>query len=150
MGLIAVLVMPSIVDSLNKSKETSYKVLINNIKTAAETYYEECEYGDLSNIEYDGAYACTINNDTIETKIGTLANTGFLKVTDTKEVAGKEVKVVLNPKNNDDISDCLIKITKEKTEVTDDNDIKNYKITYTIESLSLTDSKCPTKYGSVS
>ena len=70
-------------------------------------------------------------------------------MTDTKEVAGKEVKVVLNPKNNDDISDCLIKITK-KTEVTDDNDIKNYKITYTIESLSLTDSKCPTKYGSVS
>ena len=113
MGLIAVLVMPSIVDSLNKSKETSYKVLINNIKTAAETFYEECEYGDLSNIEYDGAYACTIKNDTIETKIGTLANTGFLKVTDTKEVAGKEVKVVLNPKNNDDISDCLIKIKKK-------------------------------------
>ena len=149
MGLIAVLVMPSIVDSLNKSKETSYKVLINNIKVAAETYYEECEYGDLSSTTKYGRYACTIKNDTIETKIGTLANTGFLKVTDTKEVAGKEVKVVLNPKNNDDISDCLIKITK-KTEVTDDNDIKNYKITYTIESLSLTDSKCPTKYGSVS
>ena len=142
MGLIAVLVMPSIVDSLNKSKETSYKVLINNIKTAAETFYEECEYGDLSNIEYDGASVCTINYDTIETKIGTLANTGFLKVTDTKEVAGKEVKIVLNPKNNVDMSECEIKIAKVKEEKTDENRIKNIKVTYKVTAESGSD--CPT------
>ena len=142
MGLIAVLVMPSIVDSLNKSKETSYKVLINNIKTAAETYYEECEYGDLSSTTKYGRYACTINNNTIETKIGTLANTGFLKVTDTKEVAGKEVKVVLNPKNNDDISECKIEIAKEKEEKKDENGIKNIKVTYKVTAQSGSD--CPT------
>lgn len=142
MGLIAVLVMPSIVDSLNKSKETSYKVLINNIKVAAETYYEECEYGDLSNIKYDGASVCTIDNDTIETKIGTLANTGFLKVTDTKEVAGKEVKVVLNPKNNVDMSECKIEIVKVKEEKKDENGIKNIKVTYKVTAQSGSD--CPT------
>lgn len=123
MGLIAVLVMPSIVDSLNKSKETSYKVLINNIKVAAETYYEECEYGDLSEQDKYGTYACTINNNTITTTIGTLAGTGLLKVTDTKEIDGKEVKVVLNPKNNSDIGDCQIQIIKN---------VDNFKVTYQI------------------
>lgn len=142
MGLIAVLVMPSIVDSLNKSKETSYKVLINNIKVAAETYYEECEYGDLSDQDKYGTYVCTINNNTITTKIGTLANTGFLKVTDTKEVDGKEVKVVLNPKNNVDMSKCEIEIAKVKEEKTDENGIKNIKVTYKVTAQS--DSDCPT------
>lgn len=123
MGLIAVLVMPSIVDSLNKSKETSYKVLINNIKVAAETYYEECEYGDLSDQGKYDAYACTINNNTINTTIGALAGTGLLKVNDTKEIDGKEVKVVLNPKNNSDIGDCQIQIIKN---------VDNFKVTYQI------------------
>ena len=104
MGLIAVLVMPSIVDSLNKSKETSYKVLINNIKTAAETFYEECEYGDLSDQTKYGTDACKINSTTnksyIETTIGDLASTGFLKVSsdkeDKKEKVLNDLKIINN------------------------------------------------------
>lgn len=148
MGLIAVLVMPSIVDSLNKSKETSYKVLINNIKVAAETYYEECEYGDLSSTTEYGDYACEIKEDSItnetyiETTIGALAGTGFLKVTDTKEIDGTEVKIVLNPKNNVDMSECEIKIAKVKEEKTDENRIKNIKVTYKVTAESGSD--CPT------
>lgn len=121
MGLIAVLVMPSIVDSLNKSKETSYKVLINNIKVAAETYYEECEYGDLSDQGKYDAY-CTINNNTITTTIGTLAGTGLLKATDTEMTTG-EISV-LDPRNNKKINDCRIKITKNVDE--------KFKVTYEI------------------
>lgn len=80
LGIILILVMPSILDSLSASKESSYKILINNIKTAAETYYQECEYGDLSDKTKYGDYACTINSNTITTSIGALANTGILKV----------------------------------------------------------------------
>ncbi|MGM9876282.1 MAG: type II secretion system protein [Bacilli bacterium] len=121
MGLIAVLVMPSIVDSLNKSKETSYKVLINNIKTAAETYYEECEYGDLSSTTKYGRYACTINNNTINTTIGALASTGILKVSSDKE----DNLTILDPRdNNNTLNDCQIQIIK--------NVASNFKVTYQI------------------
>ena len=141
MGLIAVLVMPSIVDSLNKSKETSYKVLINNIKVAAETYYEECEYGDLSDQGKYGDYACKIetdpnSNNYIETTLSDLANTGFLSV---KDVDENNKKQVLDPRNNNNISDCQITITKNIDE--------KYKVTYTITPNGGTN--CPTEYGSV-
>ncbi len=132
MGLIAVLVMPSIVDSLNKSKETSYKVLINNIKVAAKTYYEECEYGDLTNQSKYGTYACTINNNTINTTIGSLAGTGFLKATDTEMTSG-EISV-LDPRNNKKINDCQIQIIK--------NVASNFKVTYQINGSEL--EGCPT------
>ena len=48
LGVVLLLAMPSILDSINASRDSSYKILIGNIKTAAETYYQECEYGDLS------------------------------------------------------------------------------------------------------
>lgn len=141
MGLIAVLVMPSIVDSLNKSKETSYKVLINNIKVAAETYYEECEYGDLSDQGKYGDYDCKIetdpnSNNYIEITLSDLANTGFLSV---KDVDENNKKQVLDPRNNNNISDCQITITKNIDE--------KYKVTYTITPKGGTN--CPTEYGSV-
>lgn len=127
MGLIAVLVMPSIVDSLNKSKETSYKVLINNIKTAAETYYEECEYGDLSDQKKYGTDACEIKKDSttnkpyIETTIGALASTGILKVSSDKE----DNLTILDPRdNNNTLNDCQIQIIK--------NVASNFKVTYQI------------------
>ena len=141
MGLIAVLVMPSIVDSLNKSKETSYKVLINNIKVAAETYYEECEYGDLYDQGKYGDYACKIetdrnSNNYIEITLSDLANTGFLSV---KDVDENNKKQVLDPRNNNNISDCQITITKNIDE--------KYKVTYKITPKGGTN--CPTEYGSV-
>lgn len=133
MGLIVVLVMPSIVDSLNKSKETSYKVLINNIKVAAETYYEECEYGDLSDQGKYGDYACKIETDpnSKEITLSDLANTGFLSV---KDVDENNKKQVLDPRNNNNISDCQITITK--------NVDASFKVTYTITPKGGTN--CPT------
>lgn len=142
LGVVLLLAMPSILDSINASRDSSYKILIGNIKTAAETYYQECEYGDLSDKNKYGDYACAIDNNTINITIEDLANTGFLKVNDTKEVAGKEVKVVLNPKNNADMSDCQIKITKVKETNTDENNIENIKVTYKVEPISGSD--CPT------
>lgn len=143
-GLIMVIVVPNILDIVSESKETSYNTLVKNIVTSSEMYYEECEYGDLSSVTKYGSYACSIDNSTstITIPLSSLANTGFLKVSDTKEEAGKEVKVVLNPRNNIDISDCQIKIAKVKKTNTDENGIENIKVTYKVTAESGSD--CPT------
>ena len=138
-ALIGVLVMPTVINTTNQTKQKSYDILIKNIVTSAQTYYEECEYGDLSNNTKYGSYACNINNNTITITLGTLANTGFLSV---KDVDSNNKKKVLNPKNNYDISECNITITKTKNEVTDENGIKNNKVTYTITAGTL--NNCPT------
>lgn len=140
-ALIAVLVMPSALDSTNASKNAAYKVLLENIKTASETYYQECEYGDLSDNTKYGSYACEIKGNTITTNIGALANTGILKVSDTKN----DVLVVLDPRDTSkNLNDCGIIITKNKKTVKDENGIENIKVTYEIESNQSSDSSCPT------
>ena len=143
-SLIMVIVVPNILDIVSESKETSYNTLVKNIVTSSEMYYEECEYGDLSSTTKYGSYACSIDTSSsaIIIPLSSLANTGFLKVNDTKEVAGKEVKVVLNPRNNIDISDCQIKIAKVKKTNTDENGIENIKVTYKVTAESGSD--CPT------
>ena len=40
-ALIAVLIVPNIIDTMTKSKEASYQLLVKNIVTSAKTYYEE-------------------------------------------------------------------------------------------------------------
>ena len=145
-ALIAVLIVPNVLDTMTKSKEASYQMLVKNIVTSAKTYYEECEYGDLSNSTKYGSYACKINNNTITTTLGTLANTGMLAVSD---VNSKGEKVVLDPRDTKkDISACQITITKVKSNVTDDNGITSSKVTYKVEASS--GSNCPTteEYGS--
>ena len=138
-ALIGILVMPTVINTTNQTKQKSYDILIKNIVTSAQTYYEECEYGDLSNKTKYGSYACIMNNNTITITLGTLANTGFLSV---KDVDSNNKKKVLNPKNNYDISECNITITKTKNEVTDENGIKNNKVIYTIA--AITQNNCPT------
>lgn len=147
-ALIAVLIVPNIIDTMTKSKEASYQLLLKNIVTSAKTYYEECEYGDLSNSTKYGSYACQINNNTITTTLGTLANTGMLTVSDV-DSEDKDKKVVLDPRDTKkDISACQITITKVKSNVTDDNGITSSKVTYKVEASS--GSNCPKteEYGS--
>ena len=142
-AIIGIITVPNLLTTVNSSKEASYDILIKNIVTASKTYYEECEYGDLSNSTKYGDYACIITNNTITTTLGALANTGFLKVNDSKNAeSGKEVKVILDPRNKEkDMSSCQITITK--------NVDASFKVTYKVESASTDDDKCPTEYGSV-
>ena len=126
-ALIATIVTPSVIEYVNSAKNTSYNLLIKSIVSASKTYYEECEYGDLSdNSKYEN-YACKINKDEkgdyIITNLGTLANTGMLSVND---VDSDNKKIVINPKDNTDISSCNITITKTVD--------TNYKVTYNITS----------------
>ncbi len=137
-GLLGVLIVPNVLNAVEEGKTSSYNTLIKNIVTSSQMYYEECEYGDLSNEKY-GIYACKLNYDTnsITTTLGTLANTGFLNVNNTKEENGKEIRVVIDPKTDKDISSCKIKITKEVS--------SNYKVTYKIENFD-SNQICPSAY----
>lgn len=128
-ALIATIVTPSVIEYVNSAKNTSYNLLIQNTISASKTYYEECEYGDLSDNSKYGSYACQINGNTIITTLGALANTGMLSVNDV-DSNDKNKKIVLNPKDNTDISSCNITITKTVD--------TNYKVTYNI-----TSSDCP-------
>lgn len=147
-ALIAVLIVPNILDTMTKSKEASYQLLVKNIVTSAKTYYEECEYGDLSNRTKYGSYACKINNNTIATTLGTLANTGMLTVSDV-DPNNKDKKIVLDPRDTKkNMSACQIKITKKREE-TNINGIKTIKVTYIVTNEDNEDI-CPTtkEYGS--
>ena len=130
-ALIATIVTPSVIEYVNSAKNTSYNLLIQNTISASKTYYEECEYGDLSDSSKYGSYACQIKEDTIITTLGALANTGMLSVND---VDSNNKKIVINPKDNTDISSCNIKITKTVD--------TNYKVTYNISS-NISSSDCP-------
>lgn len=135
-SIIMIITVPNVVEYVKSSKETSYKILIKNIVTSAQTYYEECEYGDLSDSSKYGSYACQIiNGNTIKTTLGALANTGMLSVKDV-DPNDKNKKIVLNPKDNKDISSCNVTITKTVD--------SNYKVTYNI-----TSSDCPDIKGSI-
>ena len=122
-ALIATIVTPSVIEYVNSAKNTSYNLLIQNTISASKTYYEECEYGDLSDSSKYGSYACKINGDTIETTLGALANTGMLSVND---IDSDNKKIVINPKDNTDISSCNVTIVKTV--------YSNYKVTYNISS----------------
>ena len=139
LGVVLLLAMPSILDSINASRDSSYKILIGNIKTAAETYYQECEYGDLSDKNKYGDYACKIDGNTITTTIRALANTGILKVS--ADDSGK--LNVTDPRDNKKkLNDCEITITKEKKDITDNNGITSSKVMYEVK--GSTQEGCPT------
>lgn len=123
LGIILILVMPSILDSLSASRNSSYKILINNIKTAAETYYQECEYGDLSDKTKYGDYACTImEGKKINTTIEALANTGILKVSESDK---NNILIVLDPRDTtQNLNRCQIQIIKNIDE--------KFNVTYTV------------------
>ena len=132
-AIIGIITVPNLLNTVDSSKEASYDILIKNIVTASKTYYEECEYGDLSNSTKYGDYACIITDKTITIKLSDLANTGFLSVS-VKDVDENNKKQVLDPRNNNNISDCQITITK--------NVDASFKVTYTITSNG--GNNCPT------
>lgn len=144
-AILGVLIVPGLLNNLDNAREKSYNTLIKNIVPSSQTYYEECEYGDLSNKTKYNEYACEIEKDNtsgnnyVEITLGTLANTGFLNVKDTKvESDGTEIKIVKDPKTDNDISSCKIKITKVVDRIT-------YKVTYQIINNDTND-MCPGAY----
>ena len=101
--LIAVVVILSLIVGIGsvtitgiikKNKENDYKLLIEEIKSATESYYHECRYV---------TYNCT-DNGTI--KLGDLVTNGFLKGNSKLEDGSS---TLVNPNNDNNIYNCEIK-----------------------------------------
>ena len=98
---------------ITSSKENNQKMLVSNIKTAAEDYYQECKHDIIT------ATDCNFEGDFLKTPLKKLINYGYLTSNKTKDQEGK----LYNQINGDEISNCTIKIVL----VASDNKIYVYK-----------------------
>jgi len=98
----------SIVNLINKSKDENYKILIENINSAANLYYQECRYGD-NIVTCNGSYDSDGKIYTLSgVTLGTLVTNGFLKGNGEGD---SKLTTLVNPNDNQEISGCEIKIT---------------------------------------
>ena len=112
----------SVTSIIKSAKEKNYNILIDNVKSATEIYYQECRYVN----NYDNSpIDCSIVDDGYVITLGKLVQYGYLKSDDNS--------TIINPLNEEDITDCEIKI------VYDNGYLK-------IVSISSSDN-CPSEYG---
>lgn len=85
----------SISKTIQKNKDSSYQLLIKEIKEAVNTYYQECKF---------------INDNCNNTiTLGYLVEQGFLKGNKTNETgANKDKYTLVNPNTGNNIYDCNI------------------------------------------
>ena len=97
----------SIIKIINSSSEKEYKLLVENIKDAAELYYQECKYGGIDDTE---SYECDKLADGVT--LGKLVEFGYLtgnaKINEGED---KDEYTLVNPNTGEPITDCNIMIT---------------------------------------
>lgn len=133
LSIITIITAPVVGNALNDSKERSYKILISNIKTAAQSYYEECSYNKEA---LDTNKYCIFNDNKLSVRLNELVNLGFLSGSNECGDNGNTCsKTIKSPKGEQaDIGECMVEINKVVT---------NGKVTYTV-SASNVDANCPT------
>lgn len=111
----------SITSIIRKSKEENYELLKNNIRSAAETFYQECKYSNNDSI------SCTSYDSGYKISLGNLVTYGYLKGnTKIKEDGEDKGKYTIeNPLNNQSIANCEIIIKYENGKVTVTNNSGN-------------------------
>ena len=114
----------TIISLINDSREKDYKLLIDDIKNATSTYYMECKYSSSSmincpSVSEDGYY---------QIKLSDLVTYGYISSNATSDDTNK----LVNPKDNVDISECVIKYQYDKT---------TSKLVYT--NVTSSNSSCP-------
>lgn len=149
LGLIAV---PGVLRTIKESRESTYNMMISNIKIAGTELFEELDLmGEESTLEEYNAQGVKTGvkltrekvNSTnpnlkvyqIQTNLQSLVSTGFLKGT-TKEENGEKILILTNPKDNKNIGFCEI-IIRKITEVSSEE-----KTTYEIIGMTANTS-CP-------
>ena len=109
LALVAGIGAYSITSIMERSKEENYNILIKNIQSAAETYYQECKYSwdevvSMLNNDEDAAYdLCDY-----DVSLGELVEFGYLKGNSKKN---DNTYAIVNPLDNSDISRCEINVT---------------------------------------
>ncbi len=122
----------SVVNIIKHAQEKNYDLLIDNIMSGAEAYFQECEYvidGD-SELANDTGIECDKIDNHYDITLGELVRYGYIKGNSTDN---KNKFTITNPKAKDaNISNCVIRInygggTIIVTPVTeDDNCPKEY------------------------
>lgn len=102
LSLVVAIGSYSITNIIKNAKEKDYNLLIDNIKDAAETYYQECKYSNNSGISCD-------NNP----KLKDLVKYGYLK----GNGADNNKMSLTNPKDDSNIGDCEISINYENNHI---------------------------------
>ena len=133
LGIVAVFSFTTVGNYLESSKNSAYKTLVSNIKTAAIEYYEECKFNKEGITDPN---KCKISSKKLEFNISELLELGYLSGD-----CSDDSCTVLNPKTNSDIGACSITITENKITI-DATESNPYKTTYSITASSGTD--CPT------
>ena len=144
LSILGGIAINGVLSSINSSKEASYSLLVNNIKSASRSMYEEVENKkilssdiDLYNYDLEGNVldSVVISDSSITTNLQSLVNNGFLTSVSNKCVdlncPNQNSKLILNPRNNEDIGSCTIKISK-------------VGVSYSVVSIDTTNDNCPT------
>lgn len=130
-AILGLVTVPGVMSTINNSKNSSYNIMVEDIKTASISLYEEVEYVGGTVYQYDGngnkKSQITINNNSIETNLQTLVSNGYLKGT-----TENKKPILKNPKTDKNIGYCSIVITKNVLD----------KVNYSITSDS-SDENCP-------
>lgn len=148
-GLLGLIAIPSVISSINRSKESSFAILVKDIKTGSQQMFEEIENVGSTLYHYDSNGKTNdeivrnyiignANKKYIIVNLQTLVSNGFL--TGTNHVADEKngnSKVILSPIDSEDLGECKITITK-----TVDRS-NNYKTTYSFTDLT-NNGICPT------
>ena len=129
-SIILGIAVPNVMTSVDTSKNSSEKILIDNIKTAAQSLYEEAEFlGKDSNLK-DGDNSIRIDDDTnsLTVSLQALVDNGFLKASNVKDNDNdNDDNKLINPKTGENIGECKITIIK----VVD----SNYSVSYTVSGI---------------
>ena len=130
LGILVSIGGVAITATINGSKEKNYETLVANVKSAVESYYQECKYGlNAEKKENGGQY---LPSDCLsKTTLGNLVTYGYLNYNGKKNSDDKNYNILINPKTDDNITNCTVTYSVD--------DI-NGKMTLT----SSGDAKCPT------
>lgn len=101
LSIVVTICAISITTVIKSSKEKDYELFIREVKNAVEEFYLECRFDKHINIECP-----SLESEYYSTTLESLVNNGYLKGNSIDE---NHKLMVVNPKDNVNISSCQIK-----------------------------------------
>lgn len=144
-AIVGLIATPSVIQTLNISKDTSDEILYDNIKTAIQTMYEEKYYNGSTFNYYDKSGVdgeVSLVDNKININLQTLVSNGFLVGVNNEKVPAVcdeaasincNKKIIVNAEG-DDIGMCNVSILKKVS--------TNGKVCYEVNGSSV--DNCPT------
>lgn len=138
-AVLGAITVPGVIGTINRGRDSSYQVMVANIKNASTNLFEEVEYGEGAIYQYHQSGRTSqevkISSNQITTNLQSLVSNGFLQGVNNKPSESNEnSSILINPRNNEDIGTCQILIKKIVG--------TNGRVSYQFKGLS-SNSSCP-------